>query len=74
MGEWSQEGWMGEVRSTLFGTANEHEMVLQRNENWRYLLRDVGVGERMCCIVCLRGFNGVAWCRLAQDWNSSRAL
>ena len=42
-----QEGWLGEVRSAVIGTGNSHEIVLQRNENGRYLLRDVGIGDRM---------------------------
>ena len=38
---------MGEVRSTVIWISNSHEMVLQRSENGKYLLRNVGVGDRM---------------------------
>ena len=38
---------MGEVLSTLLETGDDCEMVVQRNQNGRYVVRDVGVGDRV---------------------------
>ena len=49
-------------------------MVLQRNENGRYLLRDVGVGDRiveLCLVEGLRLWTGIVWLRTGTIPGSS---